>query len=80
MDLTPLVSLRGDADGLYWDEYGELTETYPIPIPADEFAGLPTYSEQGKRSVGKFDGWNDELTDEQNMAAAAAYYNSLPAA
>jgi hypothetical protein len=75
-DLTKLVTLRGDAVALFWDEDGNLIESYPVQIPADELAGLPAYTEGGERTVGAHD-WDDELDEAANLAAAARAYAGM---
>lgn len=75
-DLTPLVTLPAGVVGVFWDEDGNLLESYVVNVPADEAAGLPEYADSAERKVGQLD-WDDELDDDANLAAAAAAYNRL---
>lgn len=77
-DITKLVALPAGITGVFWDEDGNLIESFPVTVPADEFAGLPEYTESQEAIVGTHD-WNDDLDEDANRQAAAHAYNALKA-
>jgi hypothetical protein len=78
LDLTALVKLPDGVIHVWWDEDGNLIETFVVTIPADDYDGSPEYSETRNITVGVFE-WNDDLYEVANCVAAAAHYNSLKA-
>lgn len=67
------VHLPEGVDAVYWDEDGNLVETFGVTVPADQYAGTPEYREQQTATVGQLD-WDDDLSLEQNLVAACAKY------
>ena len=76
LSLSHLLTLTPGVLDVFWDEDGNLLESYAMQFPEDAIAGIPAHSECAERSVGHID-WNDDLTDAQNLAAAAKAYQVL---
>ncbi|MCK7505113.1 MAG: hypothetical protein MZV70_14220 [Desulfobacterales bacterium] len=54
--------------GVFWDEDGNLIESFAYTVPADPECGIPEYSETDSVAVGVHP-WDDELTDDENRRA-----------
>jgi len=78
-EITQLVTRKpDDVLGVFWDEDGNLIESFTYTVPADPECGIPEYHEQDCGAVGVHP-WDDELTDDENMRRAAARYDAIKA-
>ena len=75
-DLSDLCDLSAEVHGVFWDEDGYLIESFPVQVPADEYAGTPAYTECGEARVGQIE-WDDDLSGEENMVRAAIEYKRI---
>jgi hypothetical protein len=79
-DITALViaiaPLPVGIEGVFWDEDGNVIETFAVTVPADLEAGTPEYKEQGQATVLTIDwewleGEGDDCAHNAQRAALA---------
>jgi hypothetical protein len=60
---------------VWWDEDGNILESFAVDVPADIECGIPAYTETQNAKVGTCE-WSDDRSEEENIRAAVAAYTA----